>query len=403
MITTKAYNICSHNKDNKLIVYGASVYGEIAFWSLKEIGVTPDYFCDKSIERKKYFGIEVIHPDELQKYQGCADIIIASADFFCEIKSMLEERGFLHLYDMSELLAGAVVNDNWSPRAKEIINQKYNYFNMVSFQNEKKINFNRIQYVVTEKCSLRCKDCSHLIPYYSEPQDIVVEEYQTSFENLLKCVDSIAELRIIGGEPFLSDETINVMSRYSFNEKIRETTIYSNGTIIPSTNVLDMIKETGTKVRISNYGINEKQIKNLVSLLKERKIDYFVRKYDEWQNPGLFEKRDYSNEELKGMFTTCFEHNGYSFLRGRLYRCPRSAHAINLKAIPNIESDYVDFQNFGDDLELLKNKITKLRSRDWLESCRFCDGSDNHKIGIPAGVQSKEKMTYKVIGEDYEI
>ena len=35
-------------KGQPLIVYGASVYGELAYYALSELGFRPDYFCDRA-------------------------------------------------------------------------------------------------------------------------------------------------------------------------------------------------------------------------------------------------------------------------------------------------------------------------------------------------------------------
>ena len=82
---TVSFGKKTYIENEPVIIYGASVYGELAYVLLKYGGWAVDFFCDKSRDRKQYFGIQVIAPEELDKLKS-ANIIIASADFFYEIK-----------------------------------------------------------------------------------------------------------------------------------------------------------------------------------------------------------------------------------------------------------------------------------------------------------------------------
>ena len=88
MKKTISFNQSTRIENEPIIVYGASVYGELAYVALKQMGWRPDYYCDKSKHRKEYLGVKVINPDKLEGFKE-ANIIIASADFFSEIREML--------------------------------------------------------------------------------------------------------------------------------------------------------------------------------------------------------------------------------------------------------------------------------------------------------------------------
>ena len=80
---TKPFKIEDCDKNKKIIIYGASVYGELAYRGLKAAGISPTFFCDQSNQRDIYLGIKVISPQQLGDYVN-DNIIIASADFFFE-------------------------------------------------------------------------------------------------------------------------------------------------------------------------------------------------------------------------------------------------------------------------------------------------------------------------------
>lgn len=396
MSTTISFNKNAYVKDEPIIIYGASVYGELAYAALKKLDLFPDYYCDKSESRKEYFGVDVIQPNNLDSFTQ-ANIIIASADFFYEIKRELEKIGCHNLFDMSELLNMELPKETLSNRAKEMYDNKKNYLDIVRNQSEEKVIFNRIQYVVSERCSLKCKDCSHLMQYYQYPQDIDLCKYKTAFELLVKTVDCIAELRILGGEPFMNSKMNEVIEWYHDCDKIQSISVYTNGTIVPNNAILRALQREKVKVHISNYKINEEKLEKLLPVLDKHHIAYFVREYDAWQDAGGVECRGYSIEQKKRIFSRCFERNGYTFLKGQLHRCPRAAHAMNLKAMPDVKEDYVDLQHWTGTKEKLRQQLKKLQERLWLEGCNYCSGPDNHVQSIPAGKQISKPIMYEII------
>ena len=395
-MSTVSFNKTNYIEGEPVIVYGASVYGELAYIALKYLGIIPDFFCDKSQKKEVYFGIKVITLERLNSFKS-ANIIIASADFFDEIKDMLEKNRFEHIFDMSDLLKLELPFNEMSNRAMLMFVNRNKYINIVNNQEENGIIFNRIQYVVTERCSLKCKDCSHLIQYYKYPKDIDLANYKASFERLLQSIDCVAELRILGGEPFMNKNIDSLIREYGHNTKIQEISIYTNGTIVPENYILRSISENGVIIHISNYRINEKSINQLVKKLEEYSIKYFVREYEQWQDAGSLEYRNFSREKMEDVFQTCIERKCYTFLRGKLYRCPRSAHGMNLKGIPDTPNDYVDFNEESTDLIVLKKKIRQLQKLTCIEACQYCSGLDNHEEGISAAIQIKKSIRYNVI------
>lgn len=394
---TSSFTKSNYNHNSPIIIYGASVYGELAYYALKEIDIQPDYFCDQTHEKKDYYGISIIHPDDLDNMTD-ANIIIASADYFGEIKVILEEKGCLHLFDMAELLNIELPKEKLSNRAKEMYANKQHYIDVVhSSTNSNALVINRVQYVVSERCSLKCKDCTHLMQYYRKPMDIDLDKFRGAFDRLLNLDLIILELRILGGEPFMNQEMYKVIDWYHDNDKIQSISLYTNGTVIPSERILQSLQKEKVKVHISNYGINQERVSKLVNVLKEHKIKFFERVYDNWQDAGDLKFRDYSKEHMEAIFSHCFERNCITFFKNELHRCPRSAHAMNLGAMPIIKEDFVDLSNLDIyDSELLKD-VEKLLKKKYIEACNYCNGLNNHMQNIQPAIQIKTPLEYKQI------
>lgn len=378
--------------DEPIIIYGASVCGELAYLALQRLGLSPRYYCDRHREGA-CFGVEIMSPHRLHDFLD-ANIIIASRDYFFEMKDYLIDIGCKHIFDMRELLSMELPINNMSNRARDMYFGKAAYIDIAAHQDNTKINFHRIQFVVTERCSLKCRDCTHLMQYYEHPQDVDIDEYEYAFERFFNLADNISELRILGGEPFMNKSMHKIILKYSPTEKIRSISVYTNGTIIPKGELLDSLKNDKVIVHISNYIHNEKSVITLMNKLEECGIKYFVRKYDSWQDGGGLDYRGYSTKEMQAVFSRCYERSCYTFFRGKLHRCPRSAHAMNLGAMPDVPEDYVDFMDKDMSNEALREHLIRLRERTWVTACNYCQGPDYATQNIPAAIQIREPLPY---------
>ena len=80
-------------------------------------------------------------------------------------------------------------------------------------------------------------------------------------------------------------------------------------------------------------------------------------------------------------------------MHGKLYRCPFSANATNLKAIPNEETDIVDLFDENIPLDKLKIKIKELTyDKKSLMACNYCNGRDYQTPKIKAALQAPRPM-----------
>ncbi len=394
----KSFTKDNYNKEEPIIIYGASVYGEIAYYALKEMGILPDYYCDQAKEKQFYFDIPVIRLENLKKMPK-ANVIIASADYYNEIAYSLEEVN-VEVFHMKELLNSNIPEEKLSNRAKEMYANRQHYMDIVhNRESNNDLVLNRVQFVVSERCSLKCRDCTHLMQYYRSPKDIILEEYREAFDLLLDTVSTIAEIRILGGEPFMNKDMYKVIDWYHDRENIQSISVYTNGTIIPNETILKSLQKKKVKVHISNYGINREKVGALVDVLKRYNIVFFERKYDAWQDAGNLDFRGYSIDYMKQIFSHCFERNCLTFLKGQLHRCPRSAHAMNIGAMEIEKKDFVDLLHWKEDKRKLAEEIKNLLKKEYIEVCNYCDGPNNHMQSIQPAIQIKEPLVYRKIGE----
>lgn len=377
-----------------VVIYGASVYGELAYYLLEDCGIKPDYYCDRLV-KGSFLGIPVIDPDELATHRDDW-VIIASADYFHELVKNAKEIGCKNIGNLSKLfIEHPISNNKLSKRAVGYYVNRQNYIDVTRQRaDDDSLNFTRIQYVVSERCSLKCKDCLHLMQYYKEPKNIDIESTKVSFERLLRVADSISEIRILGGEPFMNREMYKIIKWWHDNPNISLFRIYTNGVITPSDDVMEYLAYPKVDVYISDYEINRDRIEKTTTEFEKKGIKYYVSPYDGWADAGDLHYRNHSIEENIEIFGRCHARNCISFIDGQLHRCPRSAHAMRLGAMPDVKEDYVDIKGYAGSDEELKREIRNLQEKTWIEACNYCDGADLHVPQIPAGVQTERVLDF---------
>ena len=82
---------------------------------------------------------------------------------------------------------------------------------------ETELKVDSIDLMLTEKCSLKCKDCSNLMQFYAKPVDEDFEIVIKSIDKFLNTVDYVREIRLLGGEPLMYkrvDEVVKYLLKY---------------------------------------------------------------------------------------------------------------------------------------------------------------------------------------------
>lgn len=215
----------------------------------------------------------------------------------------------------------------------------------------------------------------------------VIEE----FDRFLSAVDLLLELRILGGEPFLYKDLHKLVHRYAQCEKIKRITIYTNATIIPDQKVVQALCTANVSVHISDYGQKSNQLKELQQLFTDQNISYTVHHYEKWYDLGPFRKRDYSENQLEKIYQGCYAAKCHTFLKGKLYICPRAAHGESLGFFRNETGETVDFKP---DRAVKKDKrqqlLQMLGGKRYFEACRYCGGCGDRSPEVKAAQQMEK-------------
>lgn len=415
-----------YNSKGKVVIRGAGTLGKLAINALYSLDINVDYFWEEDPKKQglKYCGIDVLNNDEIKKLGNNVNIFLAS-NYFSVIIPQLKKFGIKNVYEVYELVKNtnyrkiiSSSNDeihNFGEIKKFPFNQKPievervldTYYTGLQTQNSKmftgdqseKLNVKYIDLVITERCSMKCVDCSNLMQYYNNPKNSTFDEIKKSVEVVMSSIDYLSEFRVIGGEPFMNKDIGKIIDFLKEFSNLSRIVIYTNATIVPKNETLKSLVHKKVSLDITRYETHKHSINNhekLINVLKENKVNYVTHTADRWTDSGRVKKYNRTEEELQSLFQNCCVGDILSILNGKLYRCPFSANAHNLNAIPYNKNDIIDLLDENVKMDEMREKIYKLYTRkdrkEYLTACKFCKGRDLETPEIPAGLQTKEVL-----------
>ncbi len=252
----------------------------------------------------------------------------------------------------------------------------------------------QVDFVVTTKCSLKCKYCANLMQYYQHPYDVDMDVLKQSLEKFLGAVDYVRTVLVLGGEPFVRRELEVIIHMLADSKKVGEVLVVTNGTICPKDEALiRALKRKKVVIRLSDYKELSRNKRKLINLCNREKIAYRVEKQDRWYDLGSVQSRNRNKKEMQIQFDRCATLCR-SILNGKMYYCAHAAHLADLGYV-SAEKDCVDLLKEKPQEKLRAELIQFTCRRKYIEGCDRCDvrspGYEENKIK-PA-VQTREVLT----------
>lgn len=246
--------------------------------------------------------------------------------------------------------------------------------------------------VITECCSLKCRDCSNMMQYYGKPEQLKSEDVLRDLKRLLESVH-IGELKILGGEPFVNPSVLAEVIRFLSKEQgkgVDTINIITNGTIIPDQECIDAIKNNPKAiVTLSDYNELSQHLNEIIDICKKNNIRCLTEEDTVyWVDFGDPHKKDEPPSFVRKQYHYCYNRKNCNTLyRGKLYACPRQAHGIRLGLFPDVKEDYIDLYSPEDKSaeDLRREIIDMVRRNEPVDACSYClYGKYKH---IPRAVQ----------------
>ena len=185
-------------KDKRtVVIFGARVVGEAMLLALKSHDIKVSVFADNdtAMQGSIVRDTRVVVPASLGEVARDALIFVASSSVE-PILLQLERLGFAAFYSCLPFL------DQWntdefalSANKAQVARSLRNYrFMSMAWANAKGCYIASLDVVVTERCSLRCRDCANLMQYYEKPVHCDPELLLSALDRFMSAVDHVGDV-----------------------------------------------------------------------------------------------------------------------------------------------------------------------------------------------------------------
>lgn len=381
-----------------MIIFGAGVIGEATLRACRAKGIPVWCFVDDRITGK-LLDVPILTTVELtEKFpRAClyltspniVDMIVPAERMGYDWKSCGE---VLEDFDISGIEFKSINGSNKSSLystehvlylIKTCLHHHENYMH------PERLTVQSVDLMITEKCSMKCRDCSNLMQYYEHPENADMAEMLEMIDGLCDKMDEIYEFRVIGGEPFMHKELHTVVAHVCEKPNVRKVSIFTNATIVPREHQWKALQHDKVYFFITDYDEMSRNIRPLVDELDRRGIAYVSEKANGWTDCASLEKHNRTKEGNEALWRACCAKNLATLADGKLYRCPFAANAAKLRAVPDYKDDYLVVGGAG--REELKQF---LRGKSMIETCDHCNGRSYDAQVITPAIQTKQPLRY---------
>ena len=247
----------------------------------------------------------------------------------------------------------------------------------------------------------KCKHCLAFTPHIKTHRIKTLDECKKEVDTFFKWVHHVRWFQISGGEPQLWKELPQLISYIGDNYRGRighRFELVTNGSIIPSEELLKALSKYEMDVVVDDYGTNYGNQKNACTQIKKKLEEYSIPYHYNcllnWVDLGFFECNN-EEEDLVEYYDCCgipFNANEY----GKMYSCTYCDFAIKAGLIKEDKDDFFD----------LNQRITCKAKREFVEFtlgysnrgyatlCEHCYGwietINKHFVGTALQADKKE-------------
>jgi len=228
---------------------------------------------------------------------------------------------------------------------------------------------NGFEYHVVNHCNLNCKGCGHCANLFNQPSYGDIDSYEHDLRRLSELFGGVGLIRLLGGEPLLSDDLERYIESTRKYFKHSELHIVTNGILIPSKEkeLLQCLSKKGVIVDISVYPPVEKKISLITEILRRSGVEYNVMPveqfYKRFSLNGRFDKAE--------AFNNCGTSNCHILYNGKIAPCivPFSTDKLNQEFNINVLIDgWIDLFEEG-----ISGDEINARLKKPIELCSHCN------------------------------
>lgn len=267
-------------ENKKVILYGAGCVGRDYILLFNEMHISIAYIVDKNWkEIQEIKGIPVKEPQILkdeENQENCVLIIACDRKIMPEIVDDLKkwEVNFSHVvcgHDIHVLLQSSWCMLKAENSGKIDLKNCYEctcldntckslcqYLKRVNgYDDEKVLGTEKVEmigYLLSNVCTLNCKNCCESVPYMPKELKHFVPGRQV-IQDIVKMSSAckfLILLEFIGGEPFLHPELTHILQEVLTIKNIGMVHVFTNGTVVPGDELCKTLSDKRITVYLSN-------------------------------------------------------------------------------------------------------------------------------------------------------
>ena len=368
------------------VIYGFGIAGKWAVSHFDEVVAFVDTDMKKSGD--DFLGISVEGPSYLDTLDYSETQVVVSVVDIMDVVPILEKKGVKNWVPLSSfidlespLVNGTGESDSFLSYSLQTVKACQE-----AYLSADALFIRSVDLVITEKCTLKCKDCANLMQFFVSPKNIDHDLIMAGILALAKSCRSINEVRLIGGEPFVNKEIYKIIERLLEIENISSIVIYTNGMVPLKREYLPLLKNSKIQFSVTDYADIGVDISATKTFLEEMDISHRVHPPEHWTDSGRIEDFRRTPEELEALFAKCCGKNLFTLVEDRLYRCPFAANADSLGAVPEDDRNSVSVN--GTKTELRRY----LSETKFLPACNYCVGRSFDAPEIIPAVQVRTPL-----------
>ena len=379
-------------KNQNVFIFGFGVAGK---WLASNGNFNVCGFIDNNLKKNgENFGpYKVFSPYQVKKIIKPTDIILNTVldiqDVIPVIEANFPNNQFFAIGDFFD---NEKANLNHTEASDEFIEYSLKAVEMChkSYLRKDRQFLHSVDVVISEKCSLNCKDCSNLMQYYKSPKNLTYDTVVEDFDRMMSKIKHVYEVRLIGGEPFMNKDIYPIIDYFIGNHSITKLVVYTNATIPLKPDLMKKFTTPKVIFSITDYGSLSKNTNKVTDVLTNLGISYRSLPPNNWTDSGRMHDFKRTEEGMINIFEKCCGKNLYTMMYGKLYRCPFSANAERLSGIPIDQNNSVEVGASLDELDYFTNDIK------YIPACNYCNGRSHDAPEIVPAIQSKIKLEYKM-------
>jgi len=380
-----------HITKNDVWIYGFGVAGK---WASDNVTSNVKGFIDSGAAKhgQIYSSLKVFSPEEANKIIKADDEILVTVLDIQDVIPIIENKFKKNTWSS---LGGLITNQkaeiNLTKESDEFVEYTLKAVELChkSFLNKDNKFLHSVDIVISEKCTLNCKDCSNLMQYYEDAKNIDYEMVVRDFEDLVSKIEHVFEIRLIGGEPFINKDIYKIIDYFLESSKITKLVVYTNATIPLKSELMKKYVTPKLVFVVTDYGNLSKNTTKVTGLLSDMNIAYRSLPPNNWTDSAGIGDQKRNEDGMIDIFERCCGKNLFTIMYGKLYRCPFTANAERLHAIPFNEKNGISVEASIEDI------IEYTTGIKYLPACNFCNGRSHDAPEIIPAIQAKGSLPFK--------